>query len=375
MSIRSALKRALAPALDRSPKLRDALVRGDATVDRVRNSVATVLPQIIRPDPRVVFITLTANCNYRCKACHYGRDFMPGHQLPLPLVRDLLDDIKDIGIPRVRLYGGEPLLHKQLPEIVEHTSKLGLDSWVTTNGFLLRERVDDLFSAGLRTISIGSYGTGAAYNEYTQRDGYERMEAGVAYTRERYGQRVKLSLDWLLMKPTCSVESLHETWRFAKRYRTPIRVSLIHYSLPYFLQAHEEEEQGLDLSFKPQDRPEIERVVSELLRLKETDPALLPQNDVGLRSIPDWLIERQEMRVPCDRYRLIWIGADGTVQMCYVTFKLGNLHEQRLRDLVFTPTHKQAARDAFALNCPNCHCGYYKRTLAHGPTRRRYLDA
>jgi len=76
--------------------------------------------------------------------------------------------------------------------------------------------------------------------------------------------------------------------------------------------------------------------------------------------------------VPCDAYRLIWVGPDGSVQLCYVTFKLGNLHDTRLSELVFTPTHKKAARDAFAVNCPNCHCGYDKRVLAHGPSRRLY---
>jgi cyclic pyranopterin phosphate synthase len=79
--------------------------------------------------------------------------------------------------------------------------------------------------------------------------------------------------------------------------------------------------------------------------------------------------------VPCDRNKLIWIGADGTVQLCYVTFKLGNLHEKRLRDMLFTREHVAAARDAFALKCPNCHCGYDTRTLGHGPTRRQYVNA
>jgi len=91
-----------------------------------------------------------------------------------------------------------------------------------------------------------------------------------------------------------------------------------------------------------------------------------------LRSIPDWLLKGPNMRVPCDRHRLIWVGADGTVQMCYVTFKLGNLHEQRLKDMLHTQQHIQAARDAFKLNCPNCHCAFGARTLAHGPTHRKY---
>jgi len=46
------------------------------------------------------------------------------------------------------------------------------------------------------------------------------------------------------------------------------------------------------------------------------------------------------------------VGPDGTVQLCYVTFKLGNLHGTRLRDLVFTKAHEKASRDAFSLNCP-----------------------
>src|SRR5205823_3275666 len=90
----------------------------DAYTDVLRHSVASVLPLIIEPEPREIYITLTANCNLRCLGCRYGRDFMPGSQLPWPMVRDLLDDCKQSGIRNVRLYGGEPLLHKDLTSIV-----------------------------------------------------------------------------------------------------------------------------------------------------------------------------------------------------------------------------------------------------------------
>jgi Iron-sulfur cluster-binding domain len=81
------------------------------------------------------------------------------------------------------------------------------------------------------------------------------------------------------------------------------------------------------------------------------------------------------MRVPCTAYEMIWVGADGTVQMCYVTFRLGNLHQSRLRDLLRTAAHTCAARDAFQLNCPNCHCGSNERIMRHAPSRRRYAQA
>jgi cyclic pyranopterin phosphate synthase len=91
-----------------------------------------------------------------------------------------------------------------------------------------------------------------------------------------------------------------------------------------------------------------------------------------MRAIPDWLLRGPAMRVPCDRYRLIWIGANGVVQLCYVTFELGNLHEHRLREILFTEAHEQASRDAFQLKCPNCHCAYDGRTRMHAPSRRLY---
>jgi cyclic pyranopterin phosphate synthase len=58
-----------------------------------------------------------------------------------------------------------------------------------------------------------------------------------------------------------------------------------------------------------------------------------------------------------------------------VTFKLGNLHERRLRDILFTDTHKRAARDSFQLNCPNCHCGYDTRVEKHAPTAALYRSS
>ncbi len=76
--------------------------------------------------------------------------------------------------------------------------------------------------------------------------------------------------------------------------------------------------------------------------------------------------------MPCDVKNLLWIGADGTVQLCYVTFKLGNIRERRLRDMLFTAEHKAAAQDAFKLKCPNCHCERDSRIQKHLSSRLHY---
>jgi MoaA/NifB/PqqE/SkfB family radical SAM enzyme len=368
MSVRSTARKLIGPLLDRSVALRGTLRGVDERLDVLRHAAAATLPQLIRPDPRRLFVALTADCNYRCKGCRYGRDFMPGHTLPLPVVRDLLEDAHEAGFEAVRLYGGEPLLHPDLPEIVRHVSRLGMNTWVTTNALLLRKKIDALFEAGLRTLSVGFYGLQDEYDRYVGRPGAFRVvEQGLAYTRERYGQRIAMHLDWLLMRPTCNRESIRATWNLARRFAMPIYVNLVHYSLPYFTGMENRE-----IQFSPEDRPLVEEMTAELLRLQGERPDLFLNSPAGLRSIPDWLMKGPGMRVPCTAYRLIWVGADGTVQLCYVTFKLGNLHEKRLRDILFTREHGKAARDAFQLNCPNCHCGYDSRVLRHGPSRKLY---
>lgn len=293
---------------------------------------------------------------------------MPGRQLSLSMVRDLLDDARSLGVHSVRFYGGEPLLHPDLAEMVAHAVRLDILPWVTTNGILLADTIDSLYAAGLRRVRIGFYGVGAKYDDYVQRrDRFRRLEEGVAAVRRRYGSRVYIGINWLLMRPSCNLEDLRAAWEFAERYSTPIQVDLVHYSLPYFSEGPDRA-----LQFRSEDRSAVDRLVDELLRLKARRPELITQSVAGLRSIPDWLMLGPAMRVPCDFRETLWIGADGTVQLCYVTFRLGNLHEGRLRSMLFGAAHNQAARDSFGLNCPNCHCNYDRRVQKYATANGRY---
>jgi cyclic pyranopterin phosphate synthase len=236
---------------------------------------------------------------------------------------------------------------------------------------LLDQKIDALVEAGLRDLTVGFYGVGARYDDYVQTPGlFAKVERGIAAVHERHGSRIQMQMNWLLMQPTASREALHDAVAFADRYGMQMRVDLIHYSLPYF-------QEGPDgcLQFGPEDRTRIEAIVAELIRLKRTRPELLNHTLEGLRSIPDWLLLGPDMRVPCTAYEMIWIGADGSVQLCYVTFLLGNLHEQRLQAMLFTDKHRCAAQDAFKLACPNCHCSSNERVMRHAPSVKLYSRA
>lgn len=353
------------------PAVRRILLRAEGWAEQQRHALGAVLPKVIGPRPARLFLSLTGHCNWRCLGCRYERDFMVGEQLPFDMVKDVLEDARDAGIHRVRLYGGEPLLHPDIAAIVARCRTLRMTPFVTTNAVLLEHKIDELYEAGLRDISVGFYGIGKDMEAYVQRPGhFARFERGLAAVHSKYGSDVSLQLNWLLKRDTCDVGALHAAFAFSQKYAARFQVDLIHYSLPYFTQGQEQ-----DLYFRPTDRPRIEAVVQELLRLKAAFPDIICATPEMIRSMPDWLLLGPNMRVPCTASEIIWIGPDGTVQLCYVTFKLGNLHGQRLRDMLFTPAHAAAARSAFQLDCPNCHCEAGDRIIRHGPSLARYQVA
>src|SRR5262249_22744603 len=149
----------------------------------------------------------------------------------------------------------------------------------------------------------------------------------------------------------CSITELQKAWEFAKHYDLIFHLDLIHYSLPYFTEGPDRE-----LQFTLSDFPRIRSFVDHLWQLKRERPDLYGESDVSIRAIPDWLLKGPAMKVPCDAYEMIWVGADGSVRLCFVTFPLGNLYEKPLSEMLFTDAHKQASIGAVQLKCPNCHC-------------------
>ena len=108
-------------------------------------------------------ISVTDRCNFRCTYCMpreiYGRDFafLPRAELlTFEEITRLARIFCSLGARKLRLTGGEPLLRRDLPELVRMLSALdGIeDITLTTNGSLLSRQADALAAAGLQRISV-----------------------------------------------------------------------------------------------------------------------------------------------------------------------------------------------------------------------------
>jgi cyclic pyranopterin phosphate synthase len=105
-------------------------------------------------------ISITDRCNYKCVYCRSGND---GPQFPERPIADYLRMVRvfvGLGITKVRLTGGEPLLRRGLVEMVRELGRMKtlvgspLDIAITTNGHLLAEMAQPLADAGLSRVTV-----------------------------------------------------------------------------------------------------------------------------------------------------------------------------------------------------------------------------
>jgi GTP 3',8-cyclase len=107
-------------------------------------------------------ISVTDRCNFRCVYCMpkevFGRDyrFLERRELlTFEEIERVARILAGLGVEKVRLTGGEPLLRRELERLIEMLARIpGLDLTLTTNGSLLPQKVRALAAAGLRRITV-----------------------------------------------------------------------------------------------------------------------------------------------------------------------------------------------------------------------------
>jgi cyclic pyranopterin phosphate synthase len=119
----------------------------------ILQSVPAAKPQT---PPRSVRLSLTDRCDLACVYCRpHRKDGYLDRRLDLDAWMAMVEGLVRAGVRRVRLTGGEPLLHKDVVEVVRALAKLPIDDLaMTTNATRLRELAVPLREAGLQRINV-----------------------------------------------------------------------------------------------------------------------------------------------------------------------------------------------------------------------------
>ena len=137
-------------------------------------------------------ISITDRCNYKCVYCRTGNEGALYGDLPFADYLRMARVLAEMGITKIRITGGEPLLRKGVVDFVRELAGLRdsdgnpLDLAMTTNGHLLADMARHLKDAGLSriTVSMDAVDPDRFARITRVANGYERVLAGIRASRD-----------------------------------------------------------------------------------------------------------------------------------------------------------------------------------------------
>jgi GTP 3',8-cyclase len=174
---------------------------------------------------RSLRVSVTDRCNLRCQYCMPEQDYtwLPREDLlTFEEISVLVGVFASVGVTKVRLTGGEPLLRRNLPDLVRRLAaeQRLTDLALTTNGVLLAEQAEALRSAGLQRLTV-SLDTLRAdrFTALTRLTSHARVLSGIDIAAASFGS---LKIDTVLMRGV-NDDEMFDLLDFARARRAEIR--------------------------------------------------------------------------------------------------------------------------------------------------------
>ena len=141
-------------------------------------------------------ISITNRCNVNCFYCHHDGILPQKYEMTPEEIHRIAQVARNIGVRKIRLSGGEPLIRDDIVEIVSKISSIGFkDVSITTNGTFLDKYADSLVEAGLNRVNV-SLDTlqPETYRFITKKDYLQRAKQGIISAAESGLYPVKVNM-------------------------------------------------------------------------------------------------------------------------------------------------------------------------------------
>lgn len=168
-------------------------------------------------------LSLTDKCNFRCFYCMPSENisFYPNSKLmSADEIEIIAQKFVALGVKKIRLTGGEPLIRKDAADIIERLSRLPIELAITTNGYLLNRYLNLFKRLGLQSINV-SLDTlqEEKFKGITQRDYYYTVRSNI---QKALQMGFKIKVNTVVMK-NVNEEEILDFVRWSERENVHIR--------------------------------------------------------------------------------------------------------------------------------------------------------
>jgi MoaA/NifB/PqqE/SkfB family radical SAM enzyme len=229
----------------------------------------SVLPFVKKPF--IVLFNITGRCNLRCSYC-FGHYYSDTNELSLDQVTKILAELYDLGARRLGLGGGEPLLHKNIDDLIRFAIKLGFDVGVNSNGILVPNHLSSL--SLVNNLSIGLDGSSPeVHDRYRGKGSFENALRGIQAARE-----ARIPLNFCCTLTEANIDDWPNILELGKKYDALVQVS------PLYPQYQGRENKHLP---KPVERKKLNEIFHAIIEEKRKGNNIF-FSEATYRLILDW---------------------------------------------------------------------------------------
>lgn len=165
-----------------------------------RNSNAA--EHVVRRMP-VLLLHVHSDCNCRCVMCDIWKTRKQS-EVPLERVQGWLPELEALGVERVVLTGGEPLMHSRFPELLRLLRDAGLSTTVLSTGLLVRRHAEALIR-NCDELILSLDGPPAVHDAIRKVPrAFERLAEGVRALRSQGGAKLRITARCTVQRANCA---------------------------------------------------------------------------------------------------------------------------------------------------------------------------
>jgi MoaA/NifB/PqqE/SkfB family radical SAM enzyme len=295
-----------------------------------------LLPRDIRP--LSAHIKLTENCQAKCISCDYWQKRWPD-AISTEQAIDLVNQIRGVGIRSLRLTGGEPLLRKDMFQVLREADTSGFKHIVMqTNGLLLKKLHKEVNESPITKIAVSVDGLEKSNDLIRGIQGYFRL----AMEGLRLMRGKKLAISVTLNR--ISARELSQLRAGAAQVGAEIETNILSRSLPFFEHA--------DITTMwptPADTQEIQRFVRDELKRPSFEVEYITRlyNRAPLSEPPCVL-----------GFLQVFVLSNGdALTGCYPLKPVGNILKSSLKEILASEEYYKQSVAMVRRECPGCTCG------------------
>jgi len=171
---------------------------------------------------------VTYRCNSKCEFCNFWRDkkLLKKPDAKFEDAKKNLEDLKKMGVKFIDFTGGEPLLNKDLPQILSYAKELGFFVKLSTNGFLYPEKAVELMGLSSRIYFSFDTTSKEEYKKIRGIDGFDKLIESIKIAKD-----LKQDICLLYTVTNGNIKNISDIANFAKENKT---IVYIHPCFSYF---------------------------------------------------------------------------------------------------------------------------------------------